>query len=66
MYHFESREELAEFIKKEIIDSREAANILGCSRQNIDDLVKRGKLKPIKTLSQGRLFFREDIIARKL
>jgi len=66
MYHFESREELAEFIKKEIIDSREAANILGCSRQNIDDLVKRGKLKPIKTLSQGMLFFREDIIARKL
>lgn len=65
MYSFNSKKELAEFIANEVIETRDAAKILGCTRQNIDDLVKRGKLKPIKTLYQGRLFFKEDVLARK-
>lgn len=64
MYRFDSKEELAEFINNEVIETRDVAEILGCSRQNIDDLIKRGKLKPIKTLYQGRLFFKEDVEAR--
>ncbi len=62
--NFESRDDLIKFIQEELIDTSEAAQILGCSRQNISDLIKRGKLKPVKILRQERVFFRADILAR--
>lgn len=65
MYSFTSRDELAAWIAENIISTGEAAEILGCSRQNIDDLIKRGKLKPIKAVNYIRLFFKDDILARK-
>ncbi|HOM03316.1 MAG TPA: helix-turn-helix domain-containing protein [Acetivibrio sp.] len=66
MYNFNSKEELIAFIADNIITSKEAAEILGCSRQNIDDLVKRKKLIPVRVIPRDRLFFKEDVLARKL
>ncbi|CCJ33085.1 helix-turn-helix domain-containing protein [Caloramator australicus] len=62
---FNSREELERFIQNEIVDTSEALEILGCSRQNLNDLIKRGKIKPIKEMKRDRLFFKSDILARK-
>ncbi|RDV27765.1 DNA-binding protein [Lysinibacillus capsici] len=64
-YSFNSREELTEYIIDEIINTTEALEILQCSRQNLNNLVKRGVLTPIKDLPRDRLFFKEDIVKRK-
>lgn len=64
MYNFDSKEDLFTFLNEHIINTNEASEILGCRRQNIDDLVKRGKLVPIKVFPRDRLFFKEDILAR--
>ncbi|AOH54527.1 transcriptional regulator [Peribacillus muralis] len=65
MYTFNSREELAAFVQDEIINTTEALDILQCSRQNLNNLVKREVLTPIKDLPRDRLFFKEDIVKRK-
>ena len=52
------------FIRDRIVNSAEAAELLNCSRQNIDDLVKRGKLIPIKETKKDRLFYESDILKR--
>lgn len=64
MYNFKSRDELVAWLSENIITTAEAAELLGCSRQNIDDLIKRGKLKPIKSINYVRLFLKDDIVAR--
>ena len=64
-YNFDTREDLSKFIASEVVDTSMATGILDCSRQNIDDLVKRGKLVPICSLSKTKIFFREDVEAFK-
>lgn len=61
MYTFNSREDLSRFIASEIIDTSEACEILDCSRQNVDDFVKREKLIPIRSMSKTKIFFKEDV-----
>ncbi len=53
---------LRKFACEEIISTGTAMKILGCSRQNIDDMVKRGRLTPAPIDSTSRMFFREDIL----
>ena len=64
-YTFENRNELSDYIQHEIINTSEALEILQCSRQNLNNLVLRGVIKPIKDLPRDRLFFKEDILKRK-
>ncbi|SFS75031.1 hypothetical protein SAMN05444972_1075 [Marininema halotolerans] len=45
---FNSKEELTRFIAKEVINSSAAIGILGCSRQNFFDVIRRGKDPSIK------------------
>jgi predicted site-specific integrase-resolvase len=47
-----------------VITAAEAAEILGCSRQNIDDLAKRGKLHPIKSSAKTTLFLKSEVLKR--
>lgn len=61
---FDSREELEQFINENIINTSEAIEILNCSRQNLNDLIKRQKIKPVKDLPRDRLFWKSDIEAR--
>lgn len=60
-----SKEELFEFLEKNLVTSAEAAAMLGCSTQNIDDLKRRGKLRAVYATKYVRLFLREDIEARR-
>lgn len=50
------------FVDYGVISTGEAACILGCSRQNIESKVKRGRIKPIKSYQRKKLFLRSDII----
>ncbi|BBH19814.1 hypothetical protein Back11_11590 [Paenibacillus baekrokdamisoli] len=65
MYTFNSKEELAEWISRELIGTNEAMEIMDCSRQNIHLFVKNGKLVPVKDSGKERLFFRSDVLKRK-
>lgn len=65
-YHFDSDEELKLFIADNIVTTMEAADIMKCSRQNIDDLVRREKLTPLKQTQRDKLFWKADILARVL
>jgi len=59
-----TREELEKFIQDELITTAEVMDILNCSRQNVFDLIKRSKIKPIKEMTKDRLFLKSDILAR--
>ncbi|MBR5111191.1 MAG: hypothetical protein IK099_13515 [Clostridia bacterium] len=48
-----------------IVSASEACSILDCSRQNIDDLMRRDKLHPIRTDAKYKLFSkRKRVYAR--
>ena len=65
MYKFETKEELIEFINNEILNTTEALDILGCSRQNLNVMIKKEKITPIKEMVRDRLFFKEDVLKSK-
>lgn len=64
MYKFDTKQDLRKFLEDEIINTADAAQILGCTRQNIDDLVRRNKLIPIKIFPRDKLFFKSDVLER--
>ena len=49
------------FIAKRLVDTTEAVELLNCSRQYINQLVKDGKLIPNRVLSNNNLFLRSDL-----
>ncbi|WP_378955501.1 helix-turn-helix domain-containing protein [Pelosinus sp. sgz500959] len=61
---FESEDKLKAFISENVITTMEAAEILGCSRRNIDKLVQKGKLIPVKQTLRDKLFLKNDILDR--
>ena len=63
-YHFTTDEELKQFIADNIISTGEAAELLGCSRQYINQLIKENKLIPIKKINYITLFLKSDVEAR--
>ncbi|MEE3947758.1 Uncharacterized protein BCZB5J_02278 [Bacillus cereus] len=65
MYKFETKDDLIRFIQNKIVNTSEALEILGCSRQNLNVMVQKEKVKPIKEMSRDRLYFKEDIIKSK-
>ena len=56
-----SIEDFVSFAKYEIINTNEAADILGCTRQNVAAAIKSGHIKPIKTYQRTKLFLRSDV-----
>lgn len=52
------------FVTSRVVNATEAAEILGCSRQNIIDLTKRGKLHPIKSSEKSTLYLKSEILKR--
>ena len=57
-------EDLVLFVSNCVINSAEAAALLECSRQNIDDLVRRDKLHPIKSSPKNKLFMKSEVLQR--
>lgn len=58
-------EDIRSFLAENLLSTSEAAEILGVSRQRINNLVKSGKLSPVKQSSQGYIFLRGDVEALK-
>ena len=60
-----SLDDFLSFVRNRVVSASEACTLLDCSRQNIDDLTRRGKLHPIRTDAKYKLFLRNEIIQRK-
>ncbi len=52
------------FTRFSVINTQEASTLLNCTRQNIDDLIKRNKIIPIKVYPKNKLFLKADIERR--
>ncbi|EOW9530532.1 helix-turn-helix domain-containing protein [Bacillus cytotoxicus] len=64
-YHLNSREEVENFIRNEVLATPEAMEILEISRARMSAMIKAGKLVPIKKLGNVSLFLRKDIAEKK-
>lgn len=60
-----TQQDFHQYIKTRVVSASEACGILECSRQNIDDLVRRDKLHPIRTDSKYKLFSKSEVMQRK-
>lgn len=58
-------DDFASFVSRRVITTAEACELLGCSRQNIDDLVRRDKLHPVKAGGRTKLFLRSEVEQRR-
>ena len=47
------------------LSTSEACSVLDCSRQNVDDLMRRGKLHSIRTDAKYKLFSKAEVLERK-
>ncbi|MCY8855544.1 MULTISPECIES: DNA-protecting protein DprA [Bacillus subtilis group] len=65
MIKFENINELKEFISKEILLTKEAAEYLDVSTQRLHQLTQSGKISPIKSSRAGSLFLKEELYERK-
>ena len=54
------------FAAERIINAAEAAEILNCSRQYINEHVKTDKLHPIKATEKNTLFLKSEVLRKKL
>lgn len=59
-----SRNDFLIFLKDCVISTSEASALLNCSRQNINDLVARDKLHPVKVEQKNKFFLKSEILQR--
>lgn len=59
-----SLEDFLTFVRERIVDSAETIELLHCSRQNLNDLVYRNKLHPIKSSAKNKLYLKSEIEQR--
>ncbi|MDO5442030.1 MAG: helix-turn-helix domain-containing protein [Bacillota bacterium] len=52
------------FASERIVNSAEVAELLNCSRQYVNELVKTDKLHPIKTSEKNTLFLKSEVLKR--
>lgn len=60
-----TKDEFYRMLDRQLVNTHEACEILSCSRQNIDDLIRRGKLRPVKEGMKDKLFLRSDVESRR-
>ncbi|MCR5292485.1 MAG: hypothetical protein K6E28_06330 [Eubacterium sp.] len=53
--------EIQEFVKKNIVDTTESCNILGCTRQNISYKIRREEFPVLKHGVNGNLYLKGDV-----
>lgn len=60
-----SLDDFKSFAANRVINVNEACEILNCSRQNINNLIKRGVLNSIKSRGKSIALMKNEVIQRK-
>ena len=60
-----TQQDLYQYVQTRVVSASEACSLLECSRQNIDDLMRRDKLHPIRTDARYKLFSRAEVMQRR-
>lgn len=60
-----SAEDVALVARQQLCGTNEVAQLLGCTRQNVSDLVRRRKLQVYKAEGRMQLFLRSDVLNRR-
>ena len=60
-----SSEDFYRFVRRNLISSTEAAELLRCSRQNIEKLIDNDKLHPVKRFSKSTLLLKTEVEQRE-
>ena len=58
-------DDIHRYIRRRVVSASEACDLLGCSRQNVDDLMRRDKLHPIRTDAKYKLFSKAEVMQRR-
>ncbi|MGG1291355.1 DNA-binding protein [Bacillus smithii] len=64
-FQFDSREEVEDFIRNEVLTTSEVKEILNVTKQRLHALVSSSRITPIKKTKNDSLFFREDVMKLK-
>ena len=56
------RDDFISFLQKNVLDTKEAEELLECSRQNISYMIKQEKLTPVKENVMGNLYIKDDVL----
>lgn len=59
-----TREDFISFLVNRVVNTSEATEILGCTRQNVDDLTRRGSLHPIREDTRNKLYLKSEVQQR--
>ncbi|MEE5181053.1 helix-turn-helix domain-containing protein [Bacillus subtilis] len=62
MYKLNNRDDIKNFLEKEVLNTSEALQILGFTRQYLNQLINSGDIEPIKEMPRDRLFLKKDIL----
>ncbi|MFS1514533.1 DNA-binding protein [Chengkuizengella sp. SCS-71B] len=66
MYQFKDRKEIKEFIAAEVLTSAEVIDVLDISRARLSQMIKDGKIIPIKKTKRDSLFLKVEIEEKKV
>ncbi len=58
-----SLSDFVSFIQHDVISTAEVAELLHCTRQNVDAGIKRGSISPIKSFPKTKLFLKSSVTA---
>ncbi|KFN01259.1 DNA-binding protein [Bacillus clarus] len=64
-YNLNSRLEVEDFVRNEVLTAPEAIEILGITRARMSQLIKQGKITPVKKLDKVSLFLRVDVEGKR-
>ncbi|OEH86266.1 hypothetical protein BHU72_12080 [Desulfuribacillus stibiiarsenatis] len=57
-----SEKSLRERVAENIVNSTEAAEILGVTRSRVNQMVEQGKIIPLREFSKDKVFWKPDIV----
>lgn len=58
-----TREDFISFVQRNLPDTSECCNLMGCSRQNISYMIKNKQLKEVKSNVKGNLYMKGDVLS---
>ncbi len=57
-------EDFCHFATDHVLNTTEVCEMMKCTRQNVDDLIKRNKLHPIKSAAKNKMFLKSEVESR--